>query len=154
MYKDTENRYPTLEHLWMEISGKNKNSNFLLGTFYRSTRIWSTHLWFTGMENLLSDLSSSWNDLLLLAGDFNIDLLEPTHPMTRQYLDLLYVSNLPQHIKQATRTTRESASLFDHIISNHAKQVKYADVLPSSNISDHDAARELLETHQWILKPA
>lgn len=98
-------------------------------------------MWFTGMENLLSDLSSSWNGLLLLAGDFNIDLLEPTHPMTRQYLDLLYVSNLPQHIKQATRTTRESASLIDHIISNDAKQVKYADVLPSSNISDHDAAK-------------
>ena len=57
--------------------------------------------------------------------------------MTRQYLDLLYVFNLPQHIKQATRTKRESATFIDHIISNNAEQVKYAEVLPWSNISDH-----------------
>ena len=61
--------------------------------------------------------------------------------MTRQYFNLLYVFNLSQHTKhmQATRTTHESAALIDHIISNNAKQVKYADVLPCSNISDHDA---------------
>ena len=118
--KDIEKRYPALEHLRIEISGKNKNSNLLLGTIYRSTNMLSTHLWFTEMENLLSDLSASWSGLLLLAGDFDIDLyvLQPTHPMTRQYLDLVYVFNLSQHIKQATRTTRESATLIDHTSSN------------------------------------
>ena len=115
--KDIEKRYATLEHLWIEISGKNKNSNLLF--YYRSTKILSTHLWDTEMENLLSDLSSSWRGFLLLAGDFNIDLLQSTHPTTRQYLDLLYVFNLSQHIKHARRTTRESATLIDHIIPNN-----------------------------------
>ena len=32
--KGIEKRYPTLEHLWIKISGKNKNNNLLLGTFF------------------------------------------------------------------------------------------------------------------------
>ena len=76
--KDIENKHPNLEHLWIEIGGKNKNSSLLLGTIYRSRRILDTQQWFLEMENMLSELTTSWNGLLVVLGDFNIDLLKPT----------------------------------------------------------------------------
>ena len=56
--KDIENKHPNLEHLWIEIGGKNNNSSLLLGTIYRSTRILDTQQWFLEMENMLSELKT------------------------------------------------------------------------------------------------
>ena len=47
--KDIKNRYPNLEHLWLEVRGKNKHRNLLLGTIYRSNRILDTKEWFMQM---------------------------------------------------------------------------------------------------------
>lgn len=143
--KDIENKHPELEHLWIEIQGKNKNSSMLLGTIYRSTRIIETQQWFTEMENMLSEITTSWNGLLVLCGDFNIDLLQPSLSITKQFMDLLYVFNLTQHINKATRTTRRSSTLIDLIISNCPQSIKYTDVLPCSIISDHDGPYALVD---------
>ena len=137
--KDIESRYPELEHLWLEIQGRNKNSHLLLGTMYRSTRILATQQWLAQMENMLSDLSTSWDGLLVITGDLNIDMLKPNAPLTKQYTDLLYTLNLTQHVEKATRVTRTSETLIDHIVSNDPKRVTYTDVIPCSNVSDHDA---------------
>ena len=90
------------------------------------------------MEDLLTDLTTSWNGLLILTGDFNIDLFQPDAELTKQYLDLLEIFNLSQHVKEGTRTTPISRTLIDHIISNDSKRVTHTGVLPCSNISDHD----------------
>ena len=137
--KDIESKYPEMEHLWLEIQGRNKNSRLLIGTIYRSTTILTTQLWLTQMENMLSDLSTSWDGLLIITGDLNIDILKPNAPLTKQYINLLYMFNLTQHMEKATRVTCVSESLIDHIISNNPKRVTYTDVLPCSNVSDHDA---------------
>ncbi len=137
--KDIESRYPELEHLWLEIQGRNKNSHLLLGTMYRSTRILATQQWLAQMENMLSDLSTSWDGLLVITGDLNIDMLKPNAPLRKQYTDLLYRLNLTQHVEKATRVTRTSETLIDHIVSNDPKRVTYTDVIPCSNVSDHDA---------------
>ena len=42
-------------------------------------------------------------------------------------------------MKKGTRVTRTSETLIDHIISNNGKRVIYTDLLPCSNVSDHDA---------------
>lgn len=34
--RDIEEMQPELEHLWLEIPGRNKNSRLLLGVMYRS----------------------------------------------------------------------------------------------------------------------
>ena len=34
--KDIEGRYSELEHLWIELPGRNRNSKILLGTIYHS----------------------------------------------------------------------------------------------------------------------
>ena len=137
--KDIESKYSEMEHLWLEIQGHNKNSRVLIGTIYRSTRILTTQQWLTQMENMLSDLSTSWDGLLIITGDLNIVILKPNAPLTKQYIDLLYTFNLTQHVEKATIVTRTSETLIDHITSNNPKRVTYTDVLPCSNVSDHDA---------------
>ena len=84
------------------------------------------------------NLKPSWNGLFVLLDDFSIDLLKST-PMARQFLDLLYIFNLTQHVDKPTRTTRQSETLIDRIISNFPQRVKFTSVLPCSTISDHDA---------------
>ena len=91
------------------------------------------------MENMLADLSTSWDGLLLITGDLNIDVLKPNAPLTKQYTDFLSTFNLTQHVQKPTRVTPHSETLIDHIISNDSKRVTHADVLPCSNVSDHDA---------------
>ena len=99
------------------------------------------------MEDLLTDLTTSWNGLLILTGDFNIDLFQPNAELTKQYLDPLEMFNLSQHVKEATRTTPISRTLIDHIISNNPKRETHTGVLPCSNISDHDGPYACLNIH-------
>ena len=97
----------------LNIYGRNKHSQLLLGTKYRSSRILSKQEWLQQMEDLLTDLTTSWNGLLILTGDFNIDLFQAL-ALTKQYLDLLEMFNLSQQVKEATRTTPISQTLIDH----------------------------------------
>ena len=41
-HKDNDSRHPLMEHLWIEVPGRNKNSKLLIGTIYQRIRrtIW------------------------------------------------------------------------------------------------------------------
>ena len=136
---DIEQIEPELEHIWVEISGRNKNSKLLLGVMYRSNRMQDFQTWIDKSENIISHLCSVWDGLLVITGDFNIDLLRPDLPQVRQYMDMLESLNLHQHVEQPTRTTASSKTLIDHIISNIPNRVTHTGVLPCPTISDHDA---------------
>ncbi len=45
---------------------------------YRSTRILSNSEWLERFESLLGYLTVNWNGLLVLLGDINIDMLQPS----------------------------------------------------------------------------
>ena len=49
-----------------------------------------TQQWLTHMESMLSDLTTSWEGLLIITGDMNIDLLKPSNSLAKKYNDLLY----------------------------------------------------------------
>lgn len=66
---DIEKRYPTLEHLWLEIPGCNKHSRLLLGTIYLSESMVPYSDWIVTFESLLSDSAIHWDGALLLTGD-------------------------------------------------------------------------------------
>ena len=53
---------------------------------------------------------TEWDGLLVITGDFNIDLLRPEQPQVKQYIDMLESLNLHQHVEQPTRTTAISLS--------------------------------------------
>lgn len=86
--------------------------------------------WLDNFEPLLSDLIISWDGMLLLAGDFNVDLLRPNKAATVKYMHILTTLNLTQLVNTATCTTLLSAMLMDHIITNMPKRVTHCGVLP------------------------
>ena len=74
--KDIELLKPELEHLWIEIPGRNKHSKALLGK-----RILTYSDWLEHIEALLGHLTVEWDGLPILTGDMNIDMLQPRNPV-------------------------------------------------------------------------
>ncbi len=126
--------------MWLEPSGKNKNSKLLVGTIYRSPSITNIQDWLIQFNDLLSTVVSSWDGLLIIMGDMNINLLDPSSNVTSQYMEVLKSMNLTQHICKPTRTTSTTRTLIDHLISNYSSKITHSDVLPCASISDHDTA--------------
>ena len=92
----------------MEIPGRNRHSKMLLGVMYYSEHIQDFQSWLDKTENLFSQLSALWDGLLVIAGDTNIDLMNPEATNTKKFLDMLNSLNLHQHVQCVTRTTRTS----------------------------------------------
>ena len=107
--------------------------------FCRSESVMLYSDWLDTFESLLSDLSISWDGMLLITGDVNVDLLKTTKSSVRKYMDMLETFNLTQCVAKATRTTLHTKTLIDHIITNMPAQITHCDVLPCLLISDHDA---------------
>ena len=95
---DIENMAPELEHLWIEIPGRNRHSKMLLGVLYRSNFIQDFHTWIDTVESLFSQLNVLWDGLLVVTGDVNVDMLTPAAPQVRKYCDMLTSLNLYQHV--------------------------------------------------------
>ncbi|PFX20980.1 putative RNA-directed DNA polymerase from transposon BS [Stylophora pistillata] len=121
--KDIENTQADIEHLWLEIQGKNKPSKLLLGNFYRSEAMHRPSAWLDKFEDLNGCIIAQWDGLLVLTGDMNFDLLGiPDAPRWR-YISLLDTLNVKQIIDKRTRTTRSSRTLLDHIIINDPSKI-------------------------------
>jgi exonuclease III len=63
---DIEKLHPELEHLWLEVPGRNIHSKALVGVMYRSIRMLSTAKWLESLESLLSQLTVTWDGMLIL----------------------------------------------------------------------------------------
>ena len=137
--KDIEQLQPEMEHLWIEVPGRNKHSKALIGVIYRSERIGlSPPDWLDAFETLLAHLTASWDGLLLLTGDTNIDMLNPSNRLTKQYQSILDAFGCHQHVTKATRITQTSKTLIDHIVSNNRRCITATEVIPGWSISDHE----------------
>ena len=68
-----------MEHLWVEILGRNKYSKALVSVIYNSERILNPSSWLDSLESLLGHLTVSWDGMLVLTGDVNI-IKVPDHP--------------------------------------------------------------------------
>ena len=67
---------------WIEFPVRNRHSKLLLGVVYRSQRLHSFPNWLEQMESMLSDIVASWNGLIILTGDLNIDFCKTSDPKT------------------------------------------------------------------------
>ena len=67
---------------------------------------------------MLSDLSSYVNSIIV-AGDFNIDLIGDYSSMKIRYMNILSDFNLVQHIDGPSRVRGSSFSLIDHVSNSH-----------------------------------
>ena len=60
----------TVEHLWTEVRGTNKNNPYLMGTFYQPTpKDSEKEKWLGKFENIISQILIEWDGFLVLAGD-------------------------------------------------------------------------------------
>jgi exonuclease III len=112
--QDIEKLQPDMERIWLEIPGRNKNSKLLLGVMYRSEIILSKQSWLDGFESILSYLLTRWDGLLLITGDMNVDLLNSSSPLTKQYLEILDMHSFQQMVTKPTRITATSQTLIDY----------------------------------------
>ena len=87
------------------------------------------------LEHILSEVYAKWNDVIILAGNLNIDLLNGSKESQRRYKDILHSFSLRQHI---TSPARKSKTLIDHVISTILDRVIHHDVLDTEEISVHD----------------
>lgn len=88
-------------------------------------------------EDLLSGNGASWDGMLLLAGDINLDIFRP-EMSEMNYNELLDSLNVKQMVTKATRIAKTSKTLIDHIITNAPKRITYIEVLPCPQVSDRD----------------
>ena len=121
----------SIEILWSELRGRNKNTPFLTGVVYQPEKL----VWLEKFEYILSEVYTKWNGVIILAGDLNIDLLNGSKELQRRYKDILHSFSLRQHI---TSPTRKSKTLMDHVISTIPDRVIHHDVLNTEEISDRD----------------
>ena len=130
----------SLEHLWVEIKGKNKKSSYLIGVAYQPSSENAKKIeWIEKIDAASSSIKSTWASTIILAGDTNIDLLSSsmTRDMYEQMLHTYQYYTISCHI---TKPTRKGKKLIDHISSNICKnKILHSGVLPCATISDHDA---------------
>ena len=136
---DIENIAPDLEHLLLEIPGRNKHIKMLLGVLFRSELIQKPHqTWLNTVEKLFGQLNVLWNGLIVATVDVNVDMLTPNRPEVKKYIGILTSLNLHQHIQRPTRTIATTKTPTDHIIGNAANRASHRNVLPCPTTSDHD----------------
>ena len=73
----------------------------------------------------------------ILGGDFNINMLDKSHPYTLNYV--LTTLDLNQNINQPTRITSSSSKLLDLFITNNLSAISHSSVLNHPPITDHEA---------------
>lgn len=64
-------------------------------------------------ESVLSHILSKFNDLMVVTGYFNIDLMKGEESLQKQYVEMLQVLNLHQRVSKPTHTTKISSTLID-----------------------------------------
>ena len=125
-----------IEHLWLELQGKNRHSHLLIGVFYQPNFKTKSKLeWLKKFDSFVNNISRKWNGLLLITVDFNIDFVATERTISKYYNDILNSHHLFQVI---AKPTRKNTSLIDHFITSKPEKIKLKDVLPCCEINDHD----------------
>ena len=93
--------------------------------------------YFSELESLFGRLESQ-NKESIIMGDINCDLNTPLDNNTKHLNIILNSFGYSQLIKDATRTTKTTSTIIDHIITNGPDIISSSGVRPCS-ICDHDA---------------
>ena len=126
-----------IDNIWITLEANNKN--MLLGCIYRHPKSPSAIPHFT--ENL-NELMKNINEktTAIIAGDFNIDLIDSENTHVEQYVDTILQNSFIPCITIPTRITDRSATLIDHILLKTTKNHIHTKVSAGnliSDISDH-----------------
>ena len=91
--KDLTSMHESLEVLLIEIRVRNRNSPTLICVTYQTSSAEAEKLeWLEKFEALMTDIYTSWNGILILTGDFNIDLLNSCKESTKRCSSHVFVT--------------------------------------------------------------
>ena len=125
-----------LESVSIQVkNGKYIYKPFILTPIYRPPG--KPVSYFNDLGSLFGRLESQ-NRESIIVGDINCDFDTPSDNDTRHLKNVLNSFGYSQVIKDATRTTRKTSTIIDHIITNRPDVVSSCGVRPCG-ISDHDA---------------
>jgi len=126
------------ESLFIDIKVSNAKT-ITIGSCYRP----NIHPYLSGKDQsdlfleLFSNLCSLLPSNSYIFGDFNLNLLcHNTVKQVSDYMDTLFSYGFLQHIIYPTRVSLASATLIDHVLSNHLSQTSKSFIL-TTDISDH-----------------
>ena len=133
---DFTRNYTDLEILVAEIRGRNKNTRSLVCAVYQPSSIEVEKLeWLEKFEQFLANLYTTWNGVLIITGDVNINLLSHQNESKNRYKSILHTFFLQQHVIKPIRTGK---TLIDHISSNISTKLIHCNVISTDEISDND----------------
>ena len=113
-----------------------KNTPVLIRAVYQpSSNETEKLIWLEKFERILTEIYIKSSGVIIIAGDFNIDLLNGNKQSQRRYKDMLHSFSLRQHI---TKATRKLKTLIDHVISTIPNGVIHHDIVHTEEISDRD----------------
>ena len=148
--KDLDRLDSTIEHQWIELTGKNKTTSTLIGILYQpSSKSQDKIQFLEKFETLLSEITILHHGPVIITGDFNIDLLVNS-PERTMYENILSSFNLTQHV---TRPTRKSKSLIDHIATTQNLKLIHSDIVYCDEISDHDSPFCIFKASKMTYEP-
>ena len=138
-----------VECLFIEIPQKGK-LNILIGCVYRPPNT-DVNLFNSEILTILKLIDSEKNKLVLLAGDYNLDLLKyDCHSPTAEFLNNMLSYYFLPVIRNPTRISEISATLIDNIFINQT-QYETKSAIVYNDISDHLPIALHLKTS--IIKP-
>ena len=137
VHKSIENRVSrrsdleikTIECIWIEITDS-KTKPVLVGYVHRNPA--SSQEWSDEFINMMDKVTEN-NEIILLLGEFNINLFKQPSAWNNTTS-----FGLDQLVEEATRVTKSSATLNDHIYTNSRSRVTDVRIV-ESGISDHCA---------------
>ena len=149
--KDVVDFEPDIEHIWIELTYRNKNSSVLVGVFYRhSFNNTSKTEWLGKFDAIMGQLLIKWDSTVILYGDMNIDIIKVNDPAYRLYRDIFKGHGLTQHV---THPTRNNHAILDHITTNIPSRVKHTGVIQCHEISDHDCPYIIFDAKSKPFEP-
>ena len=93
----------SIEHIWIQCQGKNKNKNYLVGVFYQPHPEDKEKLiCIQKLYTIPSAITPTWSKTIAIAGDTYIDYNKPS-TVLETYKEVLDTYNLKQHVKKPTR---------------------------------------------------
>ena len=126
-----------IDNIWITLEANNKK--MLIGCIYRHPKSPSAIPHFS--ENLNKLMKNINNDTTtIIAGDFNIDLIDSENSHVDQYVDTILQNSFIPCITIPTRIADRSATLIDHILLKTTKKQIHTKVSAGNlitDISDH-----------------
>ena len=124
-----------VECVFIEIACANA-PNIIVGSMYRPPGA-DVSDFNSEILDILTAVNVSKSKLIIIAGDYNLDLLKAeSHVSTGEFLNLLFSYSFMPMIRYPTRITETSATLIDNIFVNKLYDITDSAII-YSDISDH-----------------